>query len=622
MAMQFHVFAQTLQKLESQPSRLEMMYELAALYKAFDLDEIVVASYLLQGSLAPQYLSLEFQLSTKMVVRALAQTQVVSGASRLETKENAQTALFAEVVSPQQQIQEQLLARFKQLGDIGALATEVIAAAAQPNQSPSIREVHEQLTAIALEEGAGSQERKVQQLADLLLSVDAVSAKFIARVVVGKLRLGFSVMTVLDALSWAVAGSKEQRKLLEDAYQKRADVGELAREYLSIYTAVQADFGRVDLAEIAVRLDKQYVVAVGIPVVPALCQRLNSAVEIIEKMTEVIAEPKYDGLRIQLHYSRAGFAGSPQQKCRAFTRSLEEVTHMFPELMELEQHLSCESCILDAEAIGYDSETGKLAAFQATITRKRKHQVTEAAAKVPIRFYVFDCLFLNGDALIDKKLQDRKEVLSNLFKNTESLMHSPTITTTDPNVLHDFHEEKLNEGLEGAVIKKTDSVYQSGRRGWSWVKIKEAEGTQGKLKDTLDLVVMGYYFGKGKRSSFGVGAFLVGVLQPTPEAAEQEFIIASLAKIGTGLTDEQFYELKSRCDSLAVESQPQEYSVDKNLAPDVFVRPSLVVEIAADELTISQNHTSGFSLRFPRLVRFRDDKQWRDATAVAELSGF
>ncbi|GIK84450.1 MAG: putative DNA ligase [Patescibacteria group bacterium] len=604
--MLFSDFAKRLEILEQTNSRLEMMYQLSDAYKSFEKDEIKVASYLMQGSLVPAYLSLEFQLSVKMVIRALAQLY-----AEYSRDSGSGVSLFGEVDDSSSV--QQVTKLYKSSGDVGIVAFEVVTGwlktdSAKQKNSVSVVQVYEKLVEIAQEGGAGSQDRKLQKLVELLKSSDPISAKFITRIIVGKLRLGFSAMTILDALSWAVAGSKTHRVLLENAYQNRADTGELAQVYLQL-----AADEHNDLSAIEKKLDEKYEVATGIPVVPALCQRLNSAHEIIEKMGTVIAEPKYDGLRVQIHYSKKGFENGTH--IRAFTRNLDEVTHMFPELSQLDSVLKVAECVLDSEAIGYDPKTEKLLPFQETITRKRKHDVGEASEKVPIRFFVFDVLSSGNNSLIKKTLRERKELLKDIIKENRTIKITDYITTADPTKLHSFHEKKLQEGLEGAVIKQIDSHYQSGRKGWSWVKIKESEGSSGKLKDTLDLVVMGYYVGRGKRSQFGVGAFLVGVINEKQE-------VKTIAKIGTGLSDEQFRELKQRGDTLAVKMQPKEYEVEKSLIPDMWMRPELVVEIAADEITKSPTHSAKVALRFPRLVGFRDDKNWTDATTITELKNF
>jgi DNA ligase-1 len=221
-------------------------------------------------------------------------------------------------------------------------------------------------------------------------------------------------------------------------------------------------------------------------------------------------------------------------------------------------------------------------------------------------------LAVDEKSLLVTPLRDRKALLGDILQDTEQFIKTSYITTTDPKQLQNFHEEKLAEGLEGVVIKQVDSPYQSGRKGWYWVKMKHAEGEKAKLKDTLDCIVMGYYVGRGKRTSFGIGAFLVGILN-------DEKAIVTIAKIGTGISDEQLRDLKERCDSLKVATQPPLYSVAKELHPDVWIQPQLVTEIAADEVTRSPNHTAGIALRFPRLIKIRDDKSWEDATTAADV---
>ncbi len=588
--MQFHLFAEYLQKLETTSSRLAITEQLAEVYRQLAGEEIRLASNLLQGQLVPSYESLEFQLSVKMVLRALA---------RLSTTGETQSAdLFGK--NPDNSNLKQIEKKYKQLGDLGTLTEEVMSQAKGNVESPlSLTEVYHRLTSIAQENGSGSQERKLEGLTDLLKELDPVSAKFVARIILGRLRLGFSTMTMIDALSWTATGGKEDSKTLELGYQRKADIGKLAQTYLSEKTAE----GRLKALD-------NYTIEVGVPIVPALCQRLNSAAEIIDKMGEVMAEPKFDGLRVQIHVIKK--KGQPVF-VRTFTRNLENNSDTFPELKTVIESLNCESCVLDSEAIGYHRETGQLRTFQETITRKRKHDIEETAENIPIRFYVFDVLSLDGESLLDKKLRERKELLKDLFKQNEVFYQTEYVVTNDANELRSFHEEQLAQGLEGAVIKQIDSVYQPGRKGWSWVKIKEEEGTRGKLKDTLDCVVMGYYAGRGKRTQFGLGAFLVGIL------AEDQ-TIKTLAKIGTGLSDEQFKELKDRCQPLVVPDQPASYIVEKALIPDVWVQPQLVVEIAADEITRSPVHTAGVALRFPRLVRFRDDKGWENATTLEEVT--
>ena len=614
--MLFSKFSQYLLKTEQTPSRLGMTSQLSELFSLLNKEEIPFAIYLSLGRLVPEYKSLEFQLSAKMVLRVLVQEMAQN--PDIYGEGLPISNLFDETTDDL--YEKKVNEMYKKMGDVGEVAQEVFTKIYEAKEKKStnsktenreILDVYEDLKKIAQDSGSGSQERKTNQLLRLLQTLDPVSIRFVSRIVVGKLRLGFSTMTILDALSWAKIGSKEDSKILEELFQRKADLGILAQMYLK--DSESNEF-----------LIEKYQTTSGIPVVPALCQRLNSAQEIIEKMDKVIAEPKYDGLRVQIHVDKK------TNSVRSFTRNLEETSHMFPELLEALVELDCESCILDGEVVGISKETGEILPFQETSTRRRKHGVSEKAAEIPVYFYVFDVLSINEESLLNVPLEERKKTLAKLTKKATIFIPTPFIVTTDATQLREFHEEQLALGLEGAVMKKHDSLYKSGRKGWRWVKIKEVEGQQGKLNDTLDCVVMGYYRGRGKRAAFGLGAFLAGVIN------EKTKKIETVAKVGTGLTDDQFREFRKRTDNLVVENssgksiadiKPSEYIVHKNLYPDVWVEPGLVVEIAADEITKSQVHAAGKTkenlgkaLRFPRLVRFRDDKKVDQATTVEELS--
>lgn len=589
--MKFSEFSEYLTKLESTSSRLEMMKVLAEVFKKLKGEEIEQASYLLEGRLVPQYFSLEFQLSIKMVLKALAR---LLSAQETGSAEGA-TNLFGE--SDNSSSEKVMNAQYKKLGDVGALAEEILAK--NSSEELTISQVYDKLVDIAKAAGSGSQEIKLQQLVELLRQLNPASAKYVSRIIVGRMRLGFSTMTMLDALSWATVESKEMTTVLDEAFQKKADLGKLARAYMEAGSQEKRN-----------KVLEEYGVEVGIPIVPQLCQRLNDPEEVIEKMTEVIVEPKYDGLRVQIHFERDKKTG--ETNYTAYTRNLEEVSHMFPELARLGEYTLADSLILDSEAIGFDPKTGKLLPFQETMTRKRKHDISEMSQSVPLKFFVFDVLLVDGKSLISEKLRERKDVLSKVFKKNELFNQTEFITTSDPKELQTYHEQQLGGGLEGVVIKQVVAPYQSGRKNWYWVKLKEKAGTNGKLSDTLDCVVLGYYFGRGKRTAFGIGAFLVGVLD-----AENKFV--TIAKIGTGLSDEQFKELKQRADKITSKEMPSEYVVAKELQPDVWVSPEIVVEVAADELTRSPLHSANYALRFPRLIKFRDDKSWEEATTMTEV---
>ncbi|MEK7112000.1 MAG: ATP-dependent DNA ligase, partial [Patescibacteria group bacterium] len=263
------------------------------------------------------------------------------------------------------------------------------------------------------------------------------------------------------------------------------------------------------------------------------------------------------------------------------------------------------------EAIGFDPKTGRFLPFQETVQRKRKHDIEEMIKKLPLRLFVFDILYKDGKSYIETPFGERRKILEKTLSEVNDKIEITRQEIVDAaQVIRTLQKEYLTEGLEGAMIKKIDAPYKAGARGYHWVKYKKT--TEGGLTDTIDCLVMGINKGRGKRTGFGVGAFLVGVREG------EKF--KSVSKIGTGLTDEQWRELNKRMKKLEVREKPKEYEVHKNLETDTWARPSLVVEILADEITRSPIHTAGLALRFPRLIRFRDEKSPSQATSVGELN--
>lgn len=556
--MTFAELAKYFQKIEATSSRNAITETLADLFRRAHHSEIGPICYLLQGRTVPLYEAVEFGIADKFMIRAIAEAYGVE--------------------------QDTVKKAFRKFGDLGAAAESLH----RGSGSLAVSDVFKLLDGLARVGGQGSQEKKISLLADLLRGVDRLSARYVARIPLDKLRLGFSDMTILDALSWMIVGDKSLRSRLEDAYNLRPDIGLLASEL------------KKDGAKGLVHIHA----LVGAPILASLCARLPNADEMIKKMGEVAVEPKFDGVRCQVHYTK--------KWVKTFSRNLENTTGMFPELSEIGKELNAKEVILDSEAIGFDAKSGKLIPFQETVTRKRKHGITESAKNIPLKFFVFDILYKDGKELLSAPLHERRKILEHTLKNSHHLMLSPQIVTDDASEIRKYHDEQIKKGLEGAVVKKWDSVYEPGRKGYHWVKFKEEEGKTGKLTDTIDAVVMGYYRGEGKRAGFGIGAFLVGVVRG------DSFV--TVTKIGTGVSDELWKELRKKLNDIKVGEQPKEYKdVAKMLIPDVWVAPKVVVELAGDDLTRSPAHGAGYAVRFPRLVRIRTDKSPPQATTVAEI---
>ena len=548
------------EKLENTSSRLAITDILAELIKETSTQEVDKVVYLSLGYLAPSYEGLVFNLAEKMVVKAVS---VAFEKDEGEVKDI-----------------------YKLNGDLGVVAEQF---SSKKDSDISVGELYKELVDIAKDEGEGSQERKIKALADLLKKLDKKSVRFVTRMPIGNLRLGFSDKTVIDALSVAVLGDKSAKKQIEKAYEVLPDVGKLA-------ASVKKD--GVEKATKNVKPE------VGVPVLPALAQRLKSPVEMIEKMKEVSVEPKFDGLRVLIHYEK----GKPT---KAFTRNLNDISEMFPELQEIGKYTSAKKLMLDSEAVGLDPKTKKMVDFQRTMQRRRKHDIESSSKDIPLRFQLFDVLLVDNKSLMSDEYLERRSVLEELFKKNMTFVVEEKIITTEPEVIRKKHQDLLDEGLEGVIVKRVDSKYVAGRTGWRWVKMKEVEEAHGKLSDTVDAVIMGYTQGKGKRAEFGIGQFLAGIRNGEK--------IETITKVGTGLTDEQFKELSKRLKKIVVENRPKNYEVIKDLEPDYWVKQEVVVELAADEITKSPRHSSGYALRFPRLIKFRDDKDVEQATSLGEI---
>jgi len=560
--MKFYTLCEYLETLEKTSSRIQITKVLASLFKKIDANETAQAVNLLLGQLAPSFKNIVFNVAEKMEMAALS---VAFNISR-----------------------DQVKVLYKKEGDLGNVAFSL---AKTKGNNLSIVEVYEKLYAVSEAGGEGSQEEKINLLAALFSQLSTLEAKYVARIPIGKLRLGFSDKTILDSLSWMISGDKSEKKRLESVYQVVPDVGLLAYRVKK--------YG-IDKATLNAKPE------VGIPVGAMLAQRLKSPTQMLGKMGGVVAvEPKLDGLRVQLHFDRKA------NKVFAYSRNLNEIGWMFPELGELGKNIKADKIILDSEAIGIEEGMQKMANFQTTMTRRRKHEIAETAAKVSISFYVFDILFCDGKNLMGEKYVNRRKILEKVVKDEKLLKVVESKIVSNPAEISSLNDKMHSLGFEGIMLKTPNGQYVPGRTGWRWVKMKEAETSQAKLADTVDGVVMGFSTGRGKRTQFGIGQFLVGILDGEN--------IKTITKVGTGLTDDQFQDLYARLNKLTTDKKPKNYIVNKLLIPDFWVKPELVVELAADEITKSPNHTAGVALRFPRLVKFRDDKAVNQATNIKEI---
>ncbi|HSW96921.1 MAG TPA: ATP-dependent DNA ligase [Candidatus Saccharimonadales bacterium] len=582
--MEFKVLAQYFEKLEGTSSRLSLIEILSELFKEIKTpDEIEKVCYLVQGRIAPFFEATEIGMADKTVAKAIATAYEIDG--------------------------EKVLKHNAKLGDMGLVADQLHQESKHTNQHTKITidEVFTILKEIAGTSGAGTIEKKLTLLSDLLKKIDHVSAKYLVRIPLGNLRLGIGDPTILDALATVKFGDKKNRKLLEGAYNRTSDLGLIAR------TLWQHQDPESSLKAVQ-KLD----VTVGKPIRSELCERLPNAEKAIEKMEVVDVQYKYDGFRTQIHKNG--------DEISIYSRNLENMSHMFPELIEgARKQIKAKTAILDAEALAYNPESEEFLPFQETTKRRRKYNIEEVAKQLPLKAFAFDILYKNGKSLIDEPLTKRLEILAETIDGNEILIVTKTKKVDDAKVLAFMLEDAISKGLEGVVIKKLESPYEAGGRNFNWVKLKRH--SSGELKDTIDCVILGYIYGRGKRTAFGAGALLVGVYD------KKEDMFVTVSKIGTGLSDEEWQSIKKRTHGLELDHKPAR--VTSLVTPSVWVKPEIVIEVLADEITRSPIHTAGavitqsdgkdvrepgYALRFPRLVSFRDtDKSAEDATTVKEL---
>jgi DNA ligase 1 len=569
--VRFSELVQYFRRLEGTSGRNALVEVLAELFVMTPTEDVPPTAYLLQGRLAPYFEPVEIGLGNNYVADAIAWAFGGDRATVLE--------------------------RFDRLGDIGEAAAEIAAESGSspaPNRAPPVRGIFDSLLKIVHTTGAGSVRAKVEAFASLLGELDPLSCNYLCRIPLGRMRLGVGDLTVLDAFSFARVGDKSLRKGLERAYNETSDLGLVGKTLW--------EGGIEAVGHLGVR--------VGNPVRPALAERLPSAEAIISKLGWAAVERKYDGFRCQVH--KAG------DDIKIFSRNLEDMTASFPEIAEgARRQVVASTAIFEGEALAYNPLSDEYLPFQQTVRRRRKHGVEETAAELPLRLFAFDVLYADGERVMERSYTERHAILKHAVEAGDTILISEAHTTSEPEELLEVFNDSIQHGLEGIVAKRPDSPYQAGARNYNWVKLKRAQA--GNLQDTVDGVIVGYIYGRGRRTVFGVGALLVATYDPERD------VFPTVTKIGTGLSDAQWREVKERCEPYVSERKPAR--VESNIVPSVWVEPQVVIEVLADEITRSPVHPTGtdergqgYALRFPRLVSFRqEDKKPEDVTTVAEI---
>jgi len=569
------VIAEAYEKIEATTKRLEMTDLLVDLLKNTPKKILNKVVYLTQGKIYPDFVNLEIGVAEKLAMKALARA---SGRRESEIEEDV-----------------------KKTGDIGETAQKFIANKQQVTffQQPlTAQRVHEALDKMARTSGSGAVDFKMALLAGLLADATPKEAKYIMRTVTGNLRLGIADMTVLDALAIAYGGGKENRGDLERAYNLSSDLGRVAKI----------------VAEKGLEGAKRFEISVGTPIRVMLCERLSSPEEILEKLGgKCIAEYKYDGERIQAH--------KKGDEVTLFSRRLENISSQYPDAIELlKKYVKAKDVILEAECVAIDPATGEMRPFQELMHRRRKYGIGKAMEEYPASLFMFDALYVDGNDLTLKPYPIRRRALEKTIVESDEVKIAKHIKTDNAKELEKFFLEAIENGCEGLVCKSIaeDSVYQAGARGWIWIKYKR--DYKSEMTDTVDLVVVGAFHGRGKRAGT-YGALLLAGYNSDNDTFE------TVIKCGTGFTDEDLAKLpKMMKRHVLSHKHPR---VQSTIEADVWFEPVVVIEIVGAEVTLSPVHLcasnvirkgSGLAIRFPRFTgKYRFDKSAEDATTSMEI---
>ena len=583
--MQFGDLAEVFDRLEKTSSRLEMTDILAEFFRNVKPEEIRKTIYLSVGRLHPDFVPLELGMADKLVLKAIAS---VSGRRSEEVED-----LWTKTGDPGE-VAEMLIAKKKQM----TLFSEPL----------SFQNVIEGLTAIENASGKDSQDKKMKLLARMLHDSSPLEARYLCRIVTGRMRVGAGTMTAMDALASAFA-SKEDRPDIERAFNITCDMGLVAETLAS---------GGLDAV-------KGIEVSVGNPVKVMLAERLRSLPEIMERLGGKCAfEYKYDGIRVQAHIKKG-----PGGFVKLFSRRLEDLTSNFPDIGEaLLRQLKGREAIVEGECVAYDPDTGTLQPFQNVTHRRKKHGMEKAVEDIPVRIFLFDMLYCNGEDYTLKPYSFRRMRLESSFKDDDSERYdrigytSRAIIDSDEKA-QEFFDGAIAARCEGIMAKSLseDSVYRAGSRGFLWIKYKK-DYTQA-LVDSFDLTVVGAFYGMGKRAG-KYGALLMAAYDPDTGR------FGTACKLGTGFDDAFLDAMPGLLEKYRCETKPA--SLDAEMVPDVWFIPGVVLEVTAADISLSPIHTiaygtvkenAGLGLRFPRFTgRVRDDKTPEQCTTASEIVEF
>ena len=549
--------AEAFERLERTPSYLEKNSIIVELLKRTPAEEMECVVYLMLGRPWPAYVSKETGVGLQQLKKAVASA---SGYSPTEV--------------------DRLM---REVGDLGEITRRLLAKKKQVTlfaEPLTVRKVFEQTKALPEITGEGSVDRKISSIAELLSSGTPPEAKFIVRTVLGDLRIGVAEGRLRDAIASAFSVPPEA---VEHAYMLTTDYAVVAKAA----TGGERRLERLGLT-------------VGHPVNPMLAQRAESLEEILKRMGGKAAfEIKLDGIRVQVHKDGGAVT--------LFTRRMEDYTSMFPELLEpLRQAIKPKRAIVDGELVAIDKRTGRPMPFQEVLKRRRKYDIREVAEQIPIEIHLFDVLMREWENVLDLDYLQRRALLERMVEPLAGkVMVVKQLVSGNTLEIKKFLDESLRMGHEGLLAKDLRSNYRAGRREFLWLKLKPT-------LETLDLVVVGGLYGKGKRAGY-FGSYVLAARDGETGRFK------TVSKCGSGYTDEDLKELTKLFKRIQLKKPHPD--VDIELDCDAYFEPEIVFEMVYEEIQRSpeEKHTSAFGLRFPRYVRMREDRRPEEVNTVQDV---
>ena len=571
--MEFSTLAEIFQRMEKTSKRIELTDILVELLKKTPKEILPNVVYLLQGIIRPNFEGVELGIAEKLAIHAISKS---SGLSIKKIEDD-----------------------YREGVDLGLTASNILKLKTQTTftvEKITVERVYDTLFKIAKLEGKGSQDLKMKYISSMLNDATPIEAKFVMKILLGTLRLGVAENTIMDALAIAFTGKKENKEEIENAYNVSSDLGKV-----SLVVATDG------IEEI-----KKFKISLFSPIRPMLADRVKSEAEAIKKMPQLFAaEYKLDGERVQIH--------KQMNKIILFSRRLENITQYYPDIIEnIGKSINVDEGIFEAEIVPINENTGEFLPFQELMHRRRKYKLEKAVLQYPITVNFFDVLYFDDRNCLNLEYTKRREILEKVVKEDNFAKLVPMLLVKNENEIEDFLENSINSGCEGLMLKTPNAGYRAGARGSNWLKLKREY--RNELGDSLDLIVIGAYFGRGRRTGL-YGTLLLGTYNPENDT------FPSICKVGTGFTDEsldQLYQILSNKVILKKNSR-----VVSEMEADVWLEPELVLEVVASEITLSPIHktglnlvrkNNGFALRFPKFTgKIRYEKAVEDASTHDEV---